>query len=68
MKELKKIKLIDSPKEEIKLDDNDMSFLLGGDNCISFTECGGTGKNICYERDGSLCSGSNTMRCSTHAY
>lgn len=65
---LKKINLIEAPKKEFNLDDDDMSFLLGGDNCQTFTQCGDSGKNICISRDGANCNGNGGMKCGVNYF
>lgn len=72
MKKLRKIQLIDAPKKEIKLNDDDMSVLLGGnfDNCSTYTLCGEVGRNSCTSYSSTACSGggSSDMRCSTYSF
>lgn len=72
MKKLKKIHLIDLPKDDLNLTEKDMSVLLGGnfDNCSTYNLCGEAGRNSCTSYDTTACSGggANDMRCSTYSF
>ena len=65
MKELKKIKLIESPRKDISLEDEGMSSVLGGESfyCPGTYKDGGIfGHDYCsvnYSSEGGACSGAN---------
>lgn len=64
MKILKKLKFIVPPKKDIHLDNEDLSILMGGDNCSTFTTCSGsTSKGTCADWNNGACTGGGTMRC-----
>lgn len=66
---IKRINLIETPRKEFKLEDKEMSYLLGGEVCNSFLHCSTILTDYCnggYSENGS-CNGSEGMKCERHS-
>lgn len=65
----KKFKFIELPKNEVDLSKEELSYLLGGGNCITYTSCPEEYNNTC-KYDNGNCSNTGacggTFYCASH--
>lgn len=62
---MKRIKIIEMPRKEIRLEALDKSVISAGDNCSLYTTCGGT-KTFCMNYNNNECGCGGDLYCGCH--